>query len=148
MAKVYFTTHPPVLNTQLPSKLKTFLFITNIILHSFLLTLTYTIPISPTDNGIYFLSDDPNFTNLMVSHYDCEKQHILRQFNLLNVKQCTEALVTYDMLMLTLESMLEQKLNELKLTNVLLMRKKKEKSVFKVPLNIAVLIELYGIITL
>ena len=28
----------------------------------------------------------------MVSHYDCEKQHYLRQFNLLNVKQCTEAL--------------------------------------------------------
>ena len=27
----------------------------------------------------------------MVSHYDCAKQHILRQFNLLNVKQCTEA---------------------------------------------------------
>ena len=27
----------------------------------------------------------------MVSHYDCEKQHNLHQFNLLNVKQCTEA---------------------------------------------------------
>ena len=27
----------------------------------------------------------------MVSHYDCEKQHNLRQFNLLIVKQCTEA---------------------------------------------------------
>ena len=27
----------------------------------------------------------------MVSHYGCEKQHNLRQFNLLNVKQCTEA---------------------------------------------------------
>ena len=27
----------------------------------------------------------------MVSHYDCEKQHKLRQFNLLNVKPCTEA---------------------------------------------------------
>ena len=26
----------------------------------------------------------------MVSHYDCAKQHNLRQFNLLNVKQCTE----------------------------------------------------------
>ena len=52
------------------------------------------------------------------------------------------------MLMLTPESMLEQKLNELKLTNVLLMQKKKGKSVFKVPLNTDVLIELYGIITL
>ena len=27
----------------------------------------------------------------MVSHYDCAKQHNLRLFNLLNVKQCTEA---------------------------------------------------------
>ena len=27
----------------------------------------------------------------MVSHYDCAKQHSLRRFNLLNVKQCTEA---------------------------------------------------------
>ena len=27
----------------------------------------------------------------MVSHYDCKKQHVLRQFNLLKVKQCTEA---------------------------------------------------------
>ena len=27
----------------------------------------------------------------MVSHYDCEKQHNLCQFNLLNVKHCTEA---------------------------------------------------------
>ena len=28
----------------------------------------------------------------MVSHYDFAKQHNLRQFNLLNVKQCTEVL--------------------------------------------------------
>ena len=27
----------------------------------------------------------------MVSHYDCAKQHNLRQFIILNVKQCTEA---------------------------------------------------------
>ena len=27
----------------------------------------------------------------MVSHYDCAKQHNMRQFNLLHVKQCTEA---------------------------------------------------------
>ena len=30
-------------------------------------------------------------TTLMVSHYDCAKQQNLRQFNLLKVKQCTEA---------------------------------------------------------
>ena len=27
----------------------------------------------------------------MLSHFDCAKQHNLRQFNLLNVKQCTVA---------------------------------------------------------
>ena len=27
----------------------------------------------------------------MVSHHDCEKQHNLRQFKLLNVKHCTES---------------------------------------------------------
>ena len=32
-----------------------------------------------------------NITNFMVSDYDCAKQHNLRHFNLLNVKQCTEA---------------------------------------------------------
>ena len=29
--------------------------------------------------------------NVMVSQYDCEKQHNLRKNKLLNVKQCTEA---------------------------------------------------------
>ena len=48
-------------------------------------------PITITDTENYLLSDDPNITNPMVSHYDCEKQNNLRQFNLLNVKQCTEA---------------------------------------------------------
>ena len=27
----------------------------------------------------------------LTTHYDCEKQHNLRQFNLLKVKPCTEA---------------------------------------------------------
>ena len=42
-------------------------------------------------NRQYLPSDDPNITNLMVSHYDCAKQQHLGHFNLLNVKQCTEA---------------------------------------------------------
>ena len=52
---------------------------------------TFSIPITPSDTENYLPSDDPNITNLTVSHYDCAKQHNLRQFNLLNVKQCTEA---------------------------------------------------------
>ena len=54
-------------------------------------TFTSTIPIPPPKTGNYFPSDDPNTKHPMVSHYHCEKQHNLRQFTLLNVKQCTEA---------------------------------------------------------
>ena len=61
------------------------------VLHSYLLTFTFHIPKSPSDTENYLPSDDPHITNLMVAHYDCEKQHNLRQYNLLNVKQCTEA---------------------------------------------------------
>ena len=62
----------------------------NVKLHSFLLTITYTISISPTGKENCLPSDDPNITNLMISHYDCEKKHNLRHFNVLNLKQCTE----------------------------------------------------------
>ena len=80
MTELYFTTQTPVLNTQFPFKLHNF-YLTNFILYSFLLTLTSTIPISHTDKENYFPSDNPNITNLLVSHYDCEKQHFRRQFN-------------------------------------------------------------------
>ena len=91
MAKSSSVTHIPVLNIPLPSRLYTILYITNLILHSHLFTFTFSIPITPSDTENYLPSDDPNITNLMVSHYDCAKQHILRQFNILNVKQCSEA---------------------------------------------------------
>ena len=91
MARLYSITHTLVLNTQPPFKLYTFIHITKILLHKFILTFTSTIPITPHKTENCLPSDDPNFTNLMVSHYDCEKQHVLRQFNLSNVKQCTEA---------------------------------------------------------
>ena len=52
---------------------------------------SHTIPIELTDTDNFLPPDDPNITNLMDSHYNCEKQHNLRQFNLLNVKPCTEA---------------------------------------------------------
>ena len=47
---------------------------------------------TPTNTENYLPSDDPNITNLMFSHYDCEKQHNLRYLNFINMKQqCTEA---------------------------------------------------------
>ena len=91
MAKLSFVTHTPVLNIPLPSRLYTILYLTHLILHSHFFTFTFSIPITPSDTENYLPSDDPNITNLMVSHYDCAKQHNLRQFNLLKLKQCTEA---------------------------------------------------------
>ena len=61
------------------------------ILHLHLFHFTFSTHITPSDTENYLPSDEPTITNLMVSHYDCAKQHNLRQFKLLNVRQCTEA---------------------------------------------------------
>ena len=90
MAKSTFVTLTPILNIPLLSRLYTILYKTHLILHSHLFTFTFSIPITPSDTENYLPSDDPSITNPMVSHYDCAKQHNLRPFNLLNVKQCTE----------------------------------------------------------
>ena len=91
MAKLSSVTHIPVLNIPHPFKPYTTFYITNLILYLHFFNIPFSIPITPSDTENYLPSDDPNITNLMVSHYDCAKQHNLRQFNLLNVKQCTEA---------------------------------------------------------
>ena len=91
MAESSSVTHTPVLNTLHPFKLYTTFYVTNLILYLHLFNFTFSIPITPSDTENYLPSDDPKITNLMVSHYDCAKQLNLRQFNLLNVKQCTEA---------------------------------------------------------
>ena len=91
MAKPYSVTRTQVLNTLPLFELLTTSYITILILYSHLFHLTFSIPITPSDTQNYLPSDDPNITNLMVSHYYCAKQHNLRQFTLLNVKQCTEA---------------------------------------------------------
>ena len=90
MAKSYSVTHTPVLNTLPLFELLTTSYTTIMILYSHLFHFTFSIPITSSDTENYLPSDDPNITNLMVSHYDCAKQHILRQFNLLYVKQCTK----------------------------------------------------------
>ena len=91
MAELSSVTHTQVLKIQHPFKLYTISYITNLILCLHLFNFTFSIPLTASDTENYLPSDDPNITNLMVSHYDCAKQHNLRQFNLLNVKQCTEA---------------------------------------------------------
>ena len=91
MAKSHIATHTPVLNILPLSKLYTTFYITTLILYFHLFNFAFSIPITPSDTDNYLPSDDPNITNLMVSHYDCATQHNLRQFILPNVKQWTEA---------------------------------------------------------
>ena len=90
MATLSSVTHTLVLNIRHPFKSYPTSYITTIILFLHFFNSTFSIPIVLPDTENYLPSDDPNITNLMVSHYDCAKQHNLRQFNLLNVKQCTE----------------------------------------------------------
>ena len=92
MAKSSSVTRTQVLNILPLFELLTTSYITILILYSHLFNLTFSTPITPSDTENYLPSDDPNITNIMVSHYDYAKQHNLRQFYLLNVKQCTEAL--------------------------------------------------------
>ena len=139
-----FVTHTPVLNIPLPSRLYAILYITNLVLHSHFFTFTFSIPITPSDTEKYLPSDDPNITSLIVSNYDCAKQHNLRQVNILNVKQCTEALQTLNTHVLKPEFMFEQTLSALTLSNMSLMPKRKGGFACKVQLNTVVSIELYG----
>ena len=39
----------------------------------------------------YIETDDPNISELMVSHYDCSTQNNLRQFSLTRVQTCEQA---------------------------------------------------------
>ena len=76
----------------------------------------------------------------MVSHYDCENQQNLQQFNYLIVKQSTKTPSDIQYGNVKPQSMSEQILNVLKLLKVKLTLKQ-HKFVFKAPLNIDVLIE-------
>ena len=127
MAKSCFTTDILDLNTQLPFRLYVSLYLTNILFYSYLITSTSPIPISPTNTNDYLPSDDPNITNLMVSHYDCEKQLNLRQFYLLNVKQCTEAPSNIQHASVKARVYVRAKIKVLKLTNYHICQKSKKK---------------------
>ena len=73
-----------------------------------------------TDN--YLPPDDPNNTNLIISHSDCKKQHHLRQF---------KPLQTFNVLKFERDFMFELKLSELKFLNVKLTLRRKEKLYFQ-----------------
>ena len=93
MAKSCFTTLIQASNTLHHSKTHMFTSYIQIIFYALLCNIlnSHSISIELTDTDNYLPSDDPNLTNLMVSQYDCEKQHSLSQFKLIKVKPCTEA---------------------------------------------------------
>ena len=144
MAKSSFVTHTPVLNIPLLSRLYMILYLTNLILQSHSFTFTFSLPITPSDTKNYLPSHDPNITHLMVSHYDCAKQHNFRQFTLLNVKQCTEAPSDIKHASVKARVFVRANAKGIKAFNASLMPKKKERFVSKVQLIIVVLIEPYG----
>ena len=92
MAKSSFKTPIQSSNALHHPKTHMFTFYIQRIFYIFLCNILYshTIPIELTDTN-RCPPEDSNITNLMVSHYDCEKQHNLRKFILLYFKPCTEA---------------------------------------------------------
>ena len=147
MAKLFSIILSLVSNTQLPINTHIILFITHLLLFSINSYFTSSIPINPTDDDKYLPSDDPNITNLMVSHYDCEKQHNLRQFNLLNVKQCTEAPSNIQHANIQARVYVRAKAKHIRAFKCEAYAKKKnEKFASKVMVNIDVLTELFGTI--
>ena len=133
MATLSSVTHIPVLNIQHLFKPYTTFYITTLILYLHLFNSTFSIPITPSDTENCLPSDDPNITNLMVSHYDCAKQHSLRQFNLLNVKQCTEAPSDNKHASVKARVYVRAKAKRIKAFKCVAYAKKKEKYAFKVP---------------
>ena len=115
--------------------------------YSFNVSSTYAIPIELTDTGCSLPSDDPNVTNLMVSHNYCKKQHSFRQFILLNLKQCTEAPSNIQHANVKARVYVRVKTHRVKAFKCEAYAKKKGIYVFKVQVNTDVWKELYGIIT-
>ena len=148
MAKLYSIIRIPDLSTQHLFKLHPFLYVKHIILHTFFLPFTSPISVTSTNQDTYLSPDDPNITNLMVSHYDCQKQHNLRQFNLLNVQQCTEAPSNIQHANVKARVYVRAKAKRIKAYKCVAYAKKERKFVFKALLYTDVLIELYGTIIL
>ena len=133
MAKSHSLTHNQVLNILPLFKLYTTFYITTLILYLHFFNFTFSIPITPSDTENYLPSDDPDFTNLMVSHYDCAKQHNLRQFNLLNVKQCTETPFDIKHASVKARVYVRAKAKRIKAFKCVALQKRRERFAFKVP---------------
>ena len=111
------------------------------------LLLSYSIPIELTDTDNYLPPDESNILNLMVSRYNCEKQHNLSQFNLLNANKALKHLQTYNTINSKPEFSFELKRNGLKPLKVQPTQRMNVKSVSKADSTTDVLIELFGTIT-
>ena len=80
----------------------------------------------------------------MVSQYDCAKQHNLRQYKLLNVKQCTEAPSDIKHADVKARVYVRAKAKRITAFKCVAYAQRDKKIVFKVQLIIVVSIEPYG----
>ena len=76
----------------------------------------------------------------MVSHNDYEKEHILRQFNLLKAKHCTKAPSNIQHANVNARVYVRAKAKRIKAYKCVAYAKKKGKFVSKVPLKIDVMV--------
>ena len=71
--------------------MKNILFNTYIVYIIHIVNSTSVPKVDTTNSENHISEQDPNILNLMVSHYDCEKQNNLSQFSLLIVEPCKQA---------------------------------------------------------
>ena len=145
MATLSFVTRTPVLNIPLLSRLYTILSITHLILHSHLFTSTSSKPITHLTQKIIFHLTTPILQILWFPITTVQNNNF-RQFNLLNVKKCTETPSDIQHASVKARVYVRAKAKRIKAFKCVAYAKKKNaKFVFKDQLNIVVLIELYGI---
>ena len=71
--------------------MKNILFNTYIVYIIHIVNSTSVPKVDTTNSENHISEQDPNISNLMVSHFDCAKQNNSRQFSLLNVEPCKQA---------------------------------------------------------
>ena len=77
--KIIFTIDTQALNSLHPFNLPIITSYTQILFYNLLYNIfihSHALPIELTDTDNYLPADDPNITNLMLSHYDCKKNII------------------------------------------------------------------------
>ena len=86
--------------------------------------------------------NDPHIPDLLVSHYDCSKQHNLRQFSLTRVQPCVQAPSAFESTRAIVNVFVRAKAKRLKAWTCEAYVKRKKSSVLNLVINTAVMIAL------